>query len=311
MDISMLENFLSASVRMATPLLIASLGMLISERAGLVNIGAEGIMLFASFAGYAGAKLSGNYWIGLIWGIGTGLILAYAFALATIHFKAKQIIIGAALNIFCAGASSFLYRLVFYGTDRLDKGIAAQTFPSLPIPFLSRIPLLGHMIFDHNILVYFSFAMVALLWFTMKKTSLGLRIIAVGDHPSAADSLGVSVVLVCYWAVLFSGAMMGIAGTFLSIAQASSFGENMVSGKGFIAMAVVILGKWSPLGVLGGALLFGGANALQMLVQLSGITIPRNIIMMVPYVMTVVAVLAVSRFKVGAPRALGIPYEKQ
>jgi len=311
MDILMLENFLSASVRMATPLLIAALGMLVSERAGLVNIGAEGIMLIASFAGYAGAKISGSYWLGLFWGIVTGLIFAYGFALATIRFKARQIIVGAALNIFCAGASSFLYRLIFYGTDRLDKGIAAETFPSMPIPLLSRLPLLGQMLFQHNILVYFGFVMVALLWFTMKKTSLGLKLIAVGDHPLAADSLGVSVVLVRYGAVLFSGAMMGIAGTFLSIAQASSFGENMISGKGFIAMAVVILGKWSPVGVLGGALLFGGANALQMLVQLSGIAIPRNIILMVPYLVTVVAVLAVSRHKVGAPRALGMPYEKQ
>jgi simple sugar transport system permease protein len=167
------------------------------------------------------------------------------------------------------------------------------------------------MFFYHNIVVYFGLCMVGILWAAMNKTSLGLKLIAVGDHPLAADTLGVNVVAVRYGAALFSGAMMGVSGTFLSIAQASSFGENGISGKGFIALAVVILGKWSPLGVLWGALLFGGANALQMLVQLSGVDIPRNVILMVPYIATVLAVLAVSRHKVGAPRALGIPYEKE
>jgi general nucleoside transport system permease protein len=310
MSILLLENFLSASVRMATPLLIAALGLSISERSGLINIGVEGIMLMAAFAAYTGAKLTGSYWAGLFFGIIAALLIILIFAVTTIHYRAKQIIIGAALNILCAGASSFLYRLIFYGTGRLDGGIAARTFPSIPIPLLSSIPVIGPMLFSHNILVYFGFIMVAVLWITINKTSLGLKIIAVGDHPLAADSLGINVIKLRYGALIFSGAMIGIAGTFLSIAQASSFGENMTTGRGFIAMAVVILGKWSPVGVLGGALLFGGASALQMLVQISGVNIPRNIIMMVPYIATVLAVLAVSKRKVGAPRALGVPYEK-
>jgi general nucleoside transport system permease protein len=310
MDAVQFAAFLSASVRMATPLLIAALGLSISERAGLVNIGVEGIMLMAAFGAYLGAKLSGSYWIGLTTGVAAAVLTITIFAVTTIRYRAYQIIIGAALNIFCAGLSSFLYRRIFYGTGILDEGIAAVTFPALEIPLLSAIPFIGPMLFSHNILVYFGFLMVILLWVIIKKTSLGLKIIAVGDHPHAADSVGINVIRVRFGAVLFSGAMIGVAGSFLSIAQAASFGENMTSGRGFIAMAVVILGKWNPLGVFLGAMLFGGASALQMLFQVSGVDVPRNIIMMVPYIATVIAVLAVSRNKVGAPRALGVPYEK-
>ncbi len=310
MDVAQLSAFLSASVRLATPLLIAGLGLVISERAGLINIGIEGIMLMAAFSAYVGAKLSGDYWIGLLVGVLSAMLTIMIFAVTTITYKAYQIIIGAALNIFCAGLSSFLYRRLFFGTGRLDEGIAAATFPSLPIPGLSAIPVIGPMFFNHTFIVYFGFIMVAVLWIIIKKTSLGLKIIAVGDHPLAADSLGINVIRLRYLAVLFSGAMIGVAGSFLSIAQASSFGENMTNGRGFIALAVVILGKWNPVGVLGGALIFGFASALQMLFQISGVEVPQNIIMMVPYVATVLAVLAVSRKKVGAPRALGVPYKK-
>ncbi len=310
MDVVQLSAFLSASVRMATPLLIAALGLVVSERAGLINIGIEGIMLMAAFAAYVGAKLSGDCWIGLLFGVAAAMVTIMVFAVTTISFKAYQIIIGAALNIFCAGLSSFLYRRIFYGTGRLDEGIAAETFPQLPIPGLSAIPVIGPMLFDHSILVYFGFVMVAVLWVVIKKTSLGLKIIAVGDHPLAADSVGIDVIKLRYGAVIFSGAMIGVAGSFLSIAQASSFGEGMTNGRGFIALAVVILGKWNPLGVLAGALVFGAASALQMLFQISGVEVPKNIIMMIPYIATVLAVLAVSKNRVGAPRALGVPYEK-
>jgi simple sugar transport system permease protein len=310
MSLLFLENFFSASIRMATPLLIAALGLSVSERSGVVNIGVEGMMLMAAFAGYFGAKMSGNCWIGLLTGIAVATMIVLVLAVVSIRFRAQQIITGAALNILCAGASSFLYRLVFYGTGRLDAGIAAPTFPALQIPLLSSIPFIGKVLFSQNILVYFGFFMVAAIWVVMSKTSLGLKIIAVGDHPHAADSLGIDVNGIRYAAVLFSGAMFGIAGAFLSIAQASSFGENMTAGKGYIALAVVILGKWNPVGVMGGALLFGGASALQMLVQVSGFEIPSNIIMMMPYIATVVAVLAVSRHRVGAPRALGVPFVK-
>lgn len=310
MDALQLTNFLSASVRLAAPLLLASLGLVISERSGLINIGVEGIMLMAAFAGYAGSKLAGGYWYGLLVAILVSIVIISVFAVTTIRFRAQQVIVGAALNMFCAGLSSFLYRLIFYNTGRFDDGIAAASFPRIPIPVLSDIPVLGQVLFNHNILVYFSYVMVVVLWIVINKTSIGLKVIAAGEHPKAADSLGISVLRVRYLATIFSGVMIGIAGAYLSIAQASSFGEDMTAGRGFIAMAVVILGKWSPIGALLGALFFGAATALQLIFQITSVEIPRNIIMMIPYIATVVAVLAVSRKRVGAPSALGIPYEK-
>jgi general nucleoside transport system permease protein len=305
-----LIDFLTATVRMAIPLLIASLGLVISERAGMMNIGVEGIMLMGAFAGYTGAKISGSYWIGLSLAILVSVCIISIFAVATITYKAKQVIVGAAINLFCAGLSSFLYRLIFHGTNRLENGVAAVSFPDINIPVLSKIPVIGEMLFSYNILVYFAFIMVAVLWIVINKTSLGLKIIAVGEHPKAANSLGVNIILVRYLATIFSGIMIGISGAYLSIAQASSFGENMSAGRGFIAMAIVILGKWNPIGTLAGALVFGGATALQLVLQMTGIEIPRNIIMMVPYIATVIVVLAVSRNKVTSPTSLGVPYEK-
>jgi ABC-type uncharacterized transport system permease subunit len=307
-DVLVLENFLSSSVRMATPLLIAALGLSISERSGVMNIGVEGMMLMAAFGAYVGAKLASSYWLGLLVGVTFALVTILIFAITTITYKANQVIVGTAINILSTGLSSFLYRWIFYGTGRLDEGIAAKTFPIVEIPLLSKIPVIGKMLFSQNIIVYFGLVMTVILWVVIYKTSLGLKITAVGDHPKAAESVGIDVIKVRYLAVLFSGILIGVAGTFLSIAQSSSFGEEMTAGRGFIAMAVIILGKWNPVGALGGALVFGTASALQMFFQTLGVEIPTNLIMMVPYIATVIAVLLLSKHRVGKPRALGIPY---
>lgn len=308
MDI--LAYFLAASVRMATPLLIAALGLSVSERSGVMNIGVEGIMLMGAFSGYAAAKILGSYWAGMGIAIIVCILVTLIFAVSTISFRAEQIVVGAGLNILCAGLSSFIYRKVFYGTDILKGGITVETFPTIHIPVLGDIPVLGPMLFEHNLIVYFGFIMILVLWFISNKTSLGLKITAVGEHPKAADSLGVNVLRLRYMTTLFSGIMFGIAGAYLSIAQSNAFAENMTAGKGFIALAVVILGKWRPAYIFAGALLFGGASALQMSIQNLGISIPFNIIMMVPYIATVVAVIAANRNKVSAPSSLGIPYKK-
>ncbi|MEI7885556.1 MAG: ABC transporter permease [Clostridia bacterium] len=307
-----LASFLAASMRMAAPLLIAALGLAISERAGMINIGAEGVMLMGAFSAYAGAKLIGSYWAGMGIAIIVSVLMISIFAITTITFRAEQVVVGAGINILCAGLSSVVYRKLFYGGFEgiASTTITVKTFPELPIPGLSQIPVLGPMLFNHNIVVYFGLVMVVVLWFIINKTSLGLKLIAVGEHPKAADSLGIDVIKLRYLATLFSGIMIGIAGAYLSIAQSNAFAENMTSGRGFIAMAVVILGKWSPIGIFAGSLLFGGANSLQMSIQNLGITIPRNFVLMIPYIATVLAVVAVSKNKVGAPSAQGIPYRK-
>lgn len=307
-----LTYFLTATLRMATPLLIAGLGLALAERAGMINIGAEGIMLMGAFVGYAATRLMGSYWYGLLFGVIASTIFVGLFALITITFKAPQVVIGAAINMLGTGVTSVVYRLLFYNASAGMgvTGMMVESFPAAPVPYLSQIPILGPVLFNHNVLVYFGLILVVVLSFVMKQTSVGLRIIAVGEHPKAADSLGVNVIRIRYVTTLISGMLMGVAGAYLSIAQTNAFGESMTGGKGFIALAVVILGKWNPWGILVGALIFGGANSLQMTLQNAGVNIPSNIIMMLPYVATVVAVVAVSRNRIGAPGAQGVPYEK-
>lgn len=305
-----LSYFLAAMVRMATPLLIAALGLAVAERAGMMNIGGEGVMLMGAFAAYAATRLLGSYWLGVLFAIVASVLLITVFAVVTITYKAEQVVVGAAINMLGAGITSVVYRKLFYKAGEGISGMMVDSFPSLPIPLLSEIPILGPMLFNHNIIVYFGFFLVFALWFIMKKTSLGLEIVACGEHPEAADSLGINVIRMRYATTIFSGVLMGIAGAYLSIAQTNAFGEDMTGGKGYIALAVVILGKWDPIGILAGAAVFGGANALQMTVQNLGIGIPNNIIMMIPYLVTVLAVLLVSKKRVGAPSAQGVPYEK-
>ncbi|MBT9683791.1 ABC transporter permease [Pseudoflavonifractor sp. MCC625] len=305
-----LSYFLAATVRMATPLLIAALGLSIAERAGMMNIGAEGIMLMGAFAGYAATRLLGSYWYGALIAMIVGVAFTAIFAVLAISCKTQQVVVGAAINMLGAGITSVLYRKMFYQVGNGISGMMVDSFPNVPIPLLSNIPVIGDMLFNHNVLVYIAFLLIGVFWFIIYHTSLGLKITACGEHPKAADSLGINVIRIRYLTTLASGALLGLAGAYLSIAQTNAFGEDMTGGKGFIAMAVVILGKWTPLGITGGSLLFGAANALQMSVQNLGVNVPNNIIMMIPYVATVVAVVAVSKKKVGAPSAQGVPYIK-
>lgn len=302
--------FLPAMVRMATPLLIAALGLSIAELSGMTNIGGEGIMIMGAFWAFSVSRLTGSYWLGLLAGVFASTVMAGLLALLSIRFKANQVVMGTAINMFCSGFTRILFESIMFEAGHGSGTMMVNHFPTLKIPILSDIPIIGPMLFNHNLIVYFGYAMVIIMWLVMNKSSLGIRIISVGEHPKAADSLGIKVNRIRYLAMLFSGVMIGIAGVFLSIAQASSFGPDMTGGRGFIALAVVILGKWDPLGILLGALLFGGANALQMNLQNMGSTFPKNLIMMIPYIATVVAVVSVSKRKVGAPSAQGIPYEK-
>ena len=292
--------FLAASMRMAIPLLIAALGLIISERAGIMNIGVEGILLIGAFAAYAVDKITGSYWLGLVGAMLAGTIMIAVFAVSVVSFKAEMVVVGAGMNLLCAGLSAFLYRKIFFNSPLMADGVTANTFPPIKIPVLGDIPIIGDMFFNHNIIVYFGLLMVIVIWIVLYKTSLGTKVIAVGAHPKAAASVGINVSRVQYGAILFSGLMIGIAGAYLSIAQSSAFAEGMTSGKGFIALAVVILGKRKPLGVLGGALIFGGATALQMTLQNIGVAIPNNIIMMIPYIVTVVVVVIVGKNKLKA-----------
>lgn len=300
-------ELLQATVRFSTPVLFAALGETISERAGVINIGMEGLMLSGAFVGFAGAALFGTPWMGLAFAMLAGALIALLFAYTTVTLRADQVVVGAALNIFCLGFTGFLYRRLF-----TDSGLSdvVKTFSNIGIPVLKDVPVIGAILFNQNILVYTSLLLVPLIWILFYKTSTGLAIISTGEHPKAADSLGINVIVLRYVAILISGVLAGVGGAFLSIAHSNTFIENMTAGRGFIALAIVILGKWNPLGVLAAAMLFGGANALQLRIQASGNAIPYDLVLMIPYVLTVIAVVMVSKNRVGAPTALGLPYEK-
>ena len=303
-----LTFFLAATVRMATPLLIAALGLIVSERAGLMNIGVEGTMLSGAFAAFAISYYTQSYVLGLLAGMLAGGIMALLFAVAAIRFRAPQIVIGCAINLLGFGLTAVLFRKIFV---EVVGGVAqVPSFPDATLPLLSKIPFIGEILFSHNVLIYFAFLMVPVMWFVMNRTPIGIQIIAVGEQPKVADSLGINAFTTRYAATLFSGFMMGIAGAYLSIAQSNAFNVDMTGGKGFIALAVVVLGKWKCFGALGGALLFGGANALQMLLQNLNLSVPNNLILMVPYIVTIIAVIASSGERAVDAASKGIPYEK-
>ncbi len=305
----LLAFFLASAIRMATPLLIAALGLLVSERAGIINIGVEGTMLSGAFVSFVVTYYTGgNYWLGLLGGMAAGVVVSALFAVVSIHFRAPQVVVGCAINMFGSGMTAVLFRKLFF--DASTGGTQVETFQQMPIPGLSQIPVLGEMLFNHNIIVYIGLLMVPAIWFLMNRTSIGTRIIAVGEHPKAADSLGINVFTTRYLATMFSGLMMGMAGSYLAIAQSNGFNVDMTGGKGYIAMAVVVLGKWKAEGVLIGALIFGGANALQMTLQNLGLGIPNNLILMVPYIITVLAVIAACKQKAIDASAKGQPYIK-
>jgi simple sugar transport system permease protein len=229
-----ITSFLSSDVRTAMPILIAALGLVYSERAGVVNIGAEGIMFIGALASFTGSYYTGNAWAGMGIAVLTGLLIGLAFAFLVVTVKANQTVVGAALNIFGSGLSITLNRVIFgiSGTPH-----AVDVFKNVPIPVLSKIPVLGDILFNHNIWVYIIVAGVFVANYVLFKTEMGLRIRAVGENPKACDTLGISVPRIRYGTILFSTAMCGLAGGYMSIAQLNFFIEGMVSGRGYIALA--------------------------------------------------------------------------
>ena len=296
-------GIISSGIRLATPYLYASLGETFSQRSGVLNLGVEGQMLMGAFAGFYVALKFGSLWGGVLAAILVGAALGLAMAFVTINLQAAQGISGIGFYLFGLGMSNLLFQKMI-GTVETVQG-----FPKIYIPFLSDIPGIGEIFFSHNILVYIAFFLVPVAWFVLNKTTLGLKIRAVGENPDAADSLGVSVNRVRYFTVILGGMMSALGGASLSIALLNVFQQNMTSGLGFIAVALVYFGGWRPWGVLGGALLFSMVNSLQLWIQVLGIPIPSEIALMMPYILTIL-VLVVSTSKVSGPSALSKPFER-
>jgi len=320
----MFETFillLDSTVRLSTPLLLACLAGLYSERSGIVDIGLEGKMLGAAFGAGAVGYLSGNAWIGLMAGMGVSILLALIHGFASITNRGNQIVSGVAINFLAAGLTALLGQSWFSQGGRTPALPTGGRFQNIELPFaeaLREVPVIGpvyaELLSGHNILVYVAFAAVPLTWWVLFRTRFGLRLRAVGENPAAVDTAGISVIWLRYRAVIVCGALCGLAGSYLSIAQSAGFIVNMTAGKGFIALAALIFAKWRPMYAMFACLLFGFLDALAIRLQgqeLPGIgEVPVQFFQALPYILTVI-LLAGFIGKAVPPKAAGVPYLKE
>ena len=301
--VSVIVGILASGIRLATPYLYAAIGETLGQRSGMLNLGVEGIMLMGAFSGFYTVLMTGNYWLGLLAALIVGGLMGLATAFINVTLQANQGISGIGIFMFGLGMSDLLFQKLVNNVETV-KG-----FPDIYIPFLSDIPVIGEIFFNQTILVYLAYLMVPITWVLLNKTTLGLKIQAVGENPAAADTLGVSVTRVRYFTVTAGGILAGIAGASLSIALLNVFQQNLTNGIGFIAVALVYFGGWRPLGVLAGSLIFSMINSLQIWVQVLGIPIPSDVAVMLPYILTIL-VLVVSAGRFRQPSALTKPYER-
>lgn len=301
-----LVSLLAGSIRLATPILLPALGETFAERSGILNLGTEGIMIIAAFAGLVGAFFTENIWIGVLVGMLAGMLMDMIMAFLVITIRANQVISGFAINLVGGGLSIFLYRVVF-GIRSISPSV--QRLSDVNIPVLSNIPFLGPIFFQHNPLIYVAFALVPLASILLYRTKFGLTVRAVGENPEAADTKGLNVVAVRYVCMLIHGALAGFGGSFLALAFQGTFIPDMTAGRGFIALAVVVLSRWDPLRAVWASLLFGGAYALGLRFQGMDIGIPYQLFLILPYALTLLVLIGISR-RAEAPAALTIPYSR-
>jgi general nucleoside transport system permease protein len=307
----------TAGVRLAVPILLATLGEVITEKSGVFNLGIEGIMSMGTFTGFAVAFLLENNtgmiaagefisWLGVLAGFLAGMVMGMLMAFLCITLKIDQLISGITLSILGLGISEYLYRQIFSSSNIRLQGMSVK-----PIPILSEIPIVGDLFFNHTALVYLSVLIVIVLSIMVNRTTWGLRIISVGEHPAAAETSGVNVAFVRYAATVFGAGLMGMAGAAL-VMQLKMFRTGITGGKGFIALALVVFARWKPKLALVGAVLFGVAESLQIRIQALGLkdAIPYEFLLMLPYIFTVL-VLIFSKNQYGdQPTALGVPYTR-
>ncbi|MEQ5835023.1 ABC transporter permease [Marinobacter sp. NFXS9] len=304
MSPDMIVNILAATVVAGTPLLIVALGELICERSGVLNLGQEGMMLIGAVAGFAGVYASGSLLVGVVAGMAAGVGMSLLFGFMAITLAANQYAAGLALTIFGTGLSAFV------GTDFVGKTI--DGFTKLPIPFLSDIPVLGPVLFNHDLLVYVSLGLFVAVYVFLRHSRGGLLLRAVGESPESANANGLPVLLIRYLAVSFGGAMAGLAGAYLSLAYTPLWTEGMTAGRGWIALALVVFATWRPVRVLLGAYLFGLASILHLVLQGFGWDISPELLAMLPYVVTVIVLVLLSanptRTRLHTPLSIGQPW---
>ena len=303
----MLEAFLTSTMIMATPIMLAALGELMVEESGIINVGIEGAMLAGAFFALAATYFSGSIALGLGAGIAAAIAIDAIFALLVVNLAANQVVTGTALNILALGVTGVFYRQMFGETG---KAFMVTPVAKIPLGPLARIPILGPVLFDQNALVYFTLILIPIFWYVISRTRYGLRLRAAGERPEAADALGLGVYWIRWQALIAAGALTGLAGAYLTLAYANTFVENISAGRGFVALSVVILGRWNPWGLAAASVLFGAAMALQFGLQALGTIVPYQLFLALPYALTLVVLAGVGG-QAAAPSALGEPYRRQ
>lgn len=301
---SFIIGILAASIRLATPILLTALGEIFTERAGILNLGLEGIMLMGALSGFLGAFWSGSLWLGVLAAILTGTLFGLLMGFMSVTVKANQVVAGLGITILGSGLSTLLFRLTF-GLRTTPPTI--DIFPAAPIPVLSDLPVPGPVLFQHNVLVYLALILVPVTSLVLFRTHFGLTIRAVGESPDAVDTRGLNVSWIRYLSLAIGGALAGLGGGYLVLGSLGLFWTQMTAGRGFIAIAVAVFSKWSPWRALLGALVFGLGEAVQISLQTIRVPIASELLLMLPYIITIVVLISVSR-RAEFPSAFAVPY---
>lgn len=299
-------NLLTRAIMMSTPLLLGALAEVYAERTGMMICAIEGIFLIGAWGGFVGAYLSGSLALGLLAAVAAGIAMALVYAFVTVTLRQQQVVTGTALNILAVGVCAFFQRVLF-GVPTTPLQI--DTLPKLPVPLLSRIPLLGEIFFQQNILTYLAYILIPISIFVLCKTSLGLTIRSTGENPVAVDVAGINVNRVRFLTVLAAGGFGGLAGSFYTVGYLGMFTTSIIGGRGWIAFAICFLGNWSPKGAVLGTLAFGLADAISVYFRTGTTVFPTELIIALPYILTIVLTIFRSNFQV--PAKLGVPYSKE
>ncbi len=314
--LTLITSILTITLRAGTSLIYGTVGEIYTERSGILNLGVEGMMLTGAVTGFATAYYTGSVWLGLLTAMVAGAALATIHAFLTVTMRANQVVSGLSITLFGTGLASFLgERLGPVSNNRNLVGLVGPRFSPIEIPVLSQIPVVGAL-FRQDLLTYFLFLLVPLAWFYLYRTRNGLNLRAVGESPQTADAMGINVAKTRYLYTILGGSLVGLGGAHLSLAYAPGWSQNITGGRGWIVIALVIFAMWNPIRAVLGAVLFGGINAVQFRLQAGGTTIPSAYLNMLPYIATIVVLVAMTWWerlshRVGAPAALGEPYMRE
>jgi len=306
-ELTFISGLLGAMMRMATPIIFATLGEILSERAGVLNLGIEGIMLMGAMTGFLVSFSTGSVWLGVLAGAGVGMLLALLMAFLAVYLGLSQHVSGLGITLFATGLAMFVYRL-YFGSPTVPPIV--KPFQQVALPVLSKIPVIGPGLFTQYSLTYLAWILIPLMSILLYKTKVGLKIRTVGENPVVADTVGVNVNLTRTLCLVAGGALMGIGGAFLTLAHQNMFLIDVIGGRGWVAIAMVIFGNWDPVKGTIGALIFGLLDGLQLRLQSVGVAIPFHIFLMIPYLLTIVALISVSR-KAAVPAGLLKPYRRE